>query len=490
MQGTLQTPRIARSITRSTYLRAGKRPQPAAATRRTLPLQALGALGLLGIVTSAFMLAAGAASAPSSYVRVHHAGWPGWLAGPYEGLHVGIGQSSFQTLTLVLLGGYLVVLLSARTLPAAAIGAAIVVAHTAILLGPPLLSQDIFGYLSFARMGALHGLDPYTHVAAEAASDPTFPYIGWPFQHTPYGPLFTLGSYAVAHLGFAGGLWAFKAIAVLTSLGAVALVARAARLSGRSGRAAAAFLGLNPVLLEFAVGGAHNDTITLLLVAGALAIAASATGQASTATAAAAAASTAGDAAKRSARRLRAAVWPLAAAVGFKVSSGLLLPFLVLSPRTAAERTRMLISAACSLVVVAAIGAVGFGPNLIGFFVPIGEEQQQVAMHSIPAETARLLSLGPAPTWWRYLFIAGFACVVLLCLWRTAKGWDWRVAAGWSTLALVLSTAWLLPWYAVWALPLAAVSDNRKLRMATIAFCVYALMIRLPFAEPLLGSKT
>jgi len=501
MQGTLQTPRIARSAAQIGRVSGSGRARAVTETAPSLPLRALGALGLLGIVTSAFVLAAGAASAPSNYVRVHHAGWPSWLAGPYEGLGIGIGQSSFQTLTLVMLGGYLVVLLSARTLPASAIGAAIVLAHVVLLLGPPLLSQDIFGYLSFARLGAVHGLDPYTHVAAEAASDPTFPYIGWPFQHTPYGPLFTLGSYAVAQLGIAGGLWAFKAIAMLTSLGAVALVAKAARLEGRSGRAAAAFLGLNPVLLEFAVGGAHNDTITLLLVSAALAIAASATvASANTASAAIASAGTAraeagttaravATTATRSVRRLRVATWPLAAAVGFKVSSGLLLPFLVLHPRAAAERVRMLISAICGLAIVAVIGAIGFGPNLLGFFVPIGEEQQQVAVHSIPAETARLVGLAPAPTWWRYLFVAGFVCVMLLCLWRTAKGWDWRVAAGWSTFALVISTAWLLPWYAVWALPLAAVSGERKLKIATILFCVYALMIRLPLAEPLLGSR-
>lgn len=429
-------------------------------------IRALGALGLLGIVISTFVLAAGAAAAPSDYVRLRRAGWPSWLAGPYEHLGLGIGQGSFQTLTLVMLGCYLVVLLTARSLPSAAIGGAIALAYLALLLGPPLLSQDVFGYISFARMGALHGLDPYTHVAAEAPSDPTLPYIGWPFQHTPYGPLFTLTSYAVVLLGFAASLWAFKAIAVATSLGAVALVGVAARRCGRSGKLATAFIGLNPVMLEFAVGGAHNDTITLLLVAAALALAAGS-----------------------AAGRLRKAAWPLAVAVGFKVSSGLLLPFLVLSPKAAKERLRVLRSSIYALVLVAVVGAIGFGPNLLGFFVPIGEEQQQVALHSIPSETARLVGFATAPAWWRYLFVAGFLVVVVVCLWRTANGWDWRVAAGWSTFALVVSTAWLLPWYAVWALPLAAVSGDRKLRIAVIAFCVYALMIRLPLAEPLLGSS-
>ena len=77
-------------------------------------------------------------------------------------------------------------------------------------------------------MGALHGLDPYTHVAAEAPADPVFPFVGWPFQHSPYGPLFTLASYAIAPLGLAAGCGRCKAIAVASSLGAVALIARAA----------------------------------------------------------------------------------------------------------------------------------------------------------------------------------------------------------------------------------------------------------------------
>ena len=449
----------------STYVEAREAPRASLSARAgSLPLRALGAAGLLGIVTSAFLLAARAASAPSLYVRVRDAQWLGLISGPYQALGLGIGKGSFETLILIMVGCYALVLICARSLPLAAVGTAILAAHLLLLLGPPLLSQDVFGYISYARMGVLHGLDPYTHVPFEAPADPTFSYIGWPFQHTPYGPLFTLASYAIVPLGFAVDLWAFKLLAVLCSLGTVALVAKAAIRDGRSPQVAAAFLGLNPVLLVFAVGGAHNDLITLVLLGVALMLTAGAK------------------------PRFRAAAWPLAAAVGFKVSAGLLLPFLVLAPRTAVERLKVAISAAGGLLAVVVIGAVGFGLNLTGFVVPIAEEQQQIAIHSIPAETARLFSLGGTPAWWRYLFLAGFALVVAICLWRTAKGFDWRVAAGWSTLALVISTAWLLPWYAVWALPLAAASPSRKLRSAVLLFCAYAVAIRLPVAEPLLRS--
>jgi len=89
-----------------------------------------------------------------------------------------------------------------------------------------------------------------------------------------------------------------------------------------------------------------------------------------------------------------------------------------------------------------------------------------------------------------FAYIALATVVVLaFALWRTARGADWRVAAGWTTLALLLSTAWLLPWYVTWALPLAAVGGDRRLRAATLVFCAYAVLIHLPLADPLLSPK-
>jgi hypothetical protein len=426
---------------------------------------ALGAIGLVGVVASVFLLSAGAAKSPSQYVPARVGGWPGWLSGPLKGVGVGISSSGFQALMLVMCASYVLVLLGARKLPPIAIAVAIVLAHVALLLGPPLISQDVFGYLAFARLGALHGLDPYTHVAAEAPADAVFRFIGWPFLHSPYGPPFTLASYAAAPLGAAGGLWAFKAIAVASSLGAVALIARAAARLGHSAGWAATFVGLNPVLLVLAVGGAHNDTLLLLALAAALALSAGAN------------------------PRFRAAALALAAGVGVKVTAGLLLPFLVLAPARTRERAGVAASAGLGLLAVAAIGVVGFGAHALGFLGAVGEQQQLVATHSLPAETARLLGLNGTPDWWRELYLAGFVVVLAVALWRTARGADWRVAAGWTTFALLCSTAWLLPWYAIWLLPLAAVSGDRRLCAATLLFCAYAVLIHLPLADPLLSPS-
>jgi hypothetical protein len=258
-------------------------------------------------------------------------------------------------------------------------------------------------------------------------------------------------------------LWAFKTLAVASSLAAVALIAQAAGRLGHSRRFAAAFVGLNPVLLALAVAGAHNDTLLLLLLAATLALSAGASA------------------------RPRAAVVALMAGVGIKVSAALLLPFLLLASRSRREQLAMAASAAFSLAALAAIGLIGFGSHALGFLGAVGEQQQLVAVHSVPAETARLVGLGGTPGWWRHLFLAAAAAVFVVALWRTARGADWRAAAGWTTLALLLSTAWLLPWYAIWALPLAAVSGDRRLRAAPLLLCAYAVLVHLPLADPLLS---
>jgi hypothetical protein len=425
-------------------------------------LRAAGLLGLLGVLVTTFLTAAGAAGEPSQYVPSRSGGWIGWLAGPFEGLGLSMGSGAFQLYSLIMCASYLLVLAAARTLSLRAIAMTILGAHAILLLGPPLLSQDVFGYVGFARLGALHGLDPYTHVAAQASSDEVFAFLGWPYQHSPYGPLFTLISYAFVPLGVSGGLWAFKALTVLCSLGAVALVARAAGRMGQSRRFAAAFVGLNPVLLVLAVGGAHNDTLILLALAAALAL-------------------TAGAGA-----RYGSAAATLVAGVGVKVTAGLALPFMLLGAPRPHDRRLTLQGAVVGLIVLGALALIAFGSHALGFLSAVGEQQQLVAVHSIPAETARLLGLSGTPDWWRNVFAALFVAALLLALWGTARGADWRVATGWTTLALLLSTAWLLPWYAIWALPLAAVCGDRRLRAATLVFCAYAVLIHLPLGEGLL----
>src|SRR5947209_3408557 len=148
--------------------------------------------------------------------------------------------------------------------PAGIFAGSLIVASAAAthpsFLGPPLLSPDVATYLAYARLGVLHGLDPYTHAAhALPASDPLHPWVTGQAGATNYGPPFTLLTYLLAHLSVAAGIWVLKVVAALASLATVALVASCARLRGVSPVRAAVLVALNPVALVYAVGGDHND---------------------------------------------------------------------------------------------------------------------------------------------------------------------------------------------------------------------------------------
>jgi len=59
--------------------------------------------------------------------------------------------------------------------------------------------------------------------------------------------------------------------------------------------------------------------------------------------------------------------------------------------------------------------------------------------------------------------------------------------SGWLALTmcvasglLLLGTPWLLPWYAVWAVPLAAVEEDMAAWIMTLVLCAYLLPDRVP----------
>lgn len=465
VQVTTPIPREHPRVARPAGARSAARP---AAARRVAAR-----LGLAGVVGGSLALAAFAATSPSIYAPATRAGFPSWMSGPLHALAVGrLTSGRFQATVLVVCAGYALVLLGVRTLSLRPVLATVAVANVALILGPVLLSQDAFGYISFARLGALHGLDPYTHYSAYLPRDAVFPYLGWRTVDSPYGPLFTLASYALAPLGVAGMLWTLKAIAAAAAFGTAAIVARTAQRLGRSPTAAAAFVGLNPVMLVYAVGGAHNDTLIVALLGATLLLAAGA-------------------------RHGRAAV-TLAIAVGMKASAALLVPFLLLEPRRWRERLRVLLWGAAALAVVAAVAEIAFGPHATGFVNALRGQQQMIATHSVPNEIARLLGLHGTHLYngvlaltsgLRTTFTVAFFLVLAVCLAATARGADWHAMAGWATLALLVSTAWLLPWYAIWLLPFAALARDPKLRAAALALTVYAVLIRLPLAEPVLGGR-
>ena len=69
--------------------------------------------------------------------------------------------------------------------------------------------------------------------------------------------------------------------------------------------------------------------------------------------------------------------------------------------------------------------------------------------------------------------------VLLACIqaWRRR---DSVTACGWASVALLVTLSWVLPWYVLWVLPLAALSSSRRLRAAALALGVYLIIAWAP----------
>jgi hypothetical protein len=119
-----------------------------------------------------------------------------------------------------------------------------------------------------------------------------------------------------------------------------------------------------------------------------------------------------------------------------------------------------------------------FGWHWVGVLGLFGENQDRTSHMSIPITFARLTGLSQTAV--RATALAIYAASFLYLLTQTWRGADWLRCAAWASLGLLLASAWLLPWYLIWALPLVALSRDRPLQLLTLALTAYQLPARLP----------
>ncbi|HEX4564143.1 MAG TPA: glycosyltransferase 87 family protein, partial [Solirubrobacteraceae bacterium] len=349
-------------------------------------------------------------------------------------------------------GAYGALLAVARGVSARAAIALVALLHAIVFAGPILISTDVFSYIAYARMGVEHGLNPYTHGPIAIAHDPVYYYVGIDWKHvaTAYGPLYTLLSYPLAPLGLRGALWAMKLEALLASAGTLALTWRCARERGKDPVFALLALGANPLYVIYAVGGAHNDLIMILLMMAAVSL--------------------------TLARRDAPAAAAVVAGALVKATVAALLPFMLAARRSEAGRRISVVTGALAALALGALVAfLAFGVHGVDVVAALNRDAAFVSTDSFPTEIAHLFGKPGVFPVDHDLLKGALVVIILHLLWRTWRGYDWVAASGWTLLAISVTSTWLLAWYIVWPLPLALVARDRRLLVATLA--VQALFI-------------
>ncbi len=405
-----------------------------------------GLVALAGVLVTAGLISVAAAHTESLLPETIRPVPPA-LAGAFgfTGLNLHVG-GAIAALSLLFVSYACVVAFSTR-LSARAVVSVIVVLHLLVVLGPPLVSTDVFSYQAYARLGSVYVYNPYLNGPHAIALDHLYPYIGAKWVSTPsvYGPVFTAFSYLLATVSIAVSVFAYKGIAVVASLALVAVVWRCARLRDLDPVRSVALVGLNPLLVLYGVGGGHNDLLMLLAMAGAIyAVLAG---------------------------RHRSAGALTVVAIGVKLTAGLLLPFIVADDgRTRArERRDLLAGAGAGFVAVAALSFAVFGSGAFHLLATVRSGQSEGDWKSIPGAISTRLGLVTVGHITSYVLAAAFVIVSAWLVWRVwRRATDWIDAAAWSTIALLIASSSLLPWYVAWMLPLVALARDRRLWVVAV----------------------
>ncbi len=372
----------------------------------------------------------------------------GWLDGVGERL----GYRVFLIALISYAGAYGGMLLLARRISSRWAIALTVALQLIVFAGPILISTDVFSYIAYARMGVVHGINPYLHGPQAILGDPIYHYVGqdWKKVATAYGPLYTLLSYPLAVLGVTGALWGMKLEALLAGAGTLFLTWRCARLRGLDPKFALIAVGVNPLWVIYAMGGAHNDLIMTLFMM--VAVALTLTGELGS----------------------RREAWAGAAVIGatlVKATGIALLPFMLLARR----RLAPLLGALGAALGCALVAYLVFGIHGVNIVSALNRDAAFVSTDSFPTEIAHLLGKPGVFPVDHDLLKVGLVLIVLHLMWRTWRGYDWVAASGWTLLAIAVTSTWLLAWYTLWSLPLAVVGRDRRLLVATLV--VQALFV-------------
>ncbi len=363
-----------------------------------------------------------------------------------------------------------------RVGPLVAIGVAWTVP---VVVGPPLMSRDVYAYAAQGALAARGG-DPYTTGVAALTGSPYLHLVDplWRHSASPYGPLFLelaraaalVGGHRVVVTVFGLRLVAVAGMALLAV--AVPLLARS---YGRSPSTAFALAVLNPLLLVTLVGAAHNDALMLGLLAAGVAVA-------------------------RAGGRVTAwaPAWgaggvvlcALATTVKAPAFAGVVFVGWSLAGAGSGWRRRVGTTAAAVFGGAAVVGTLSAGSGWGVRWLTVADPGRVVSWLD-PATAAGLLlgrvatavGLGAhgagAVTGARVAGLGLAAVLGLVLLLRTDR-MGVPAALGWTLLAFALLGPIVWPWYETWGLTLMAVSAGARTRRAVLALSALGCFATVP----------
>jgi hypothetical protein len=348
-------------------------------------------------------------------------------------------------------------------------------------LGPSGYPSDQFVYLEFSRMWAALGLNPYATVVGAA------PHVGlfykwsgmtWPRELSPYGPLFTVLLAPFSTLPFGAAYWSSRLLVLVAMLGTIWLCGVCAAEIGASRQRAIAFVGLNPLILFYCMGGAHNDVVAVLPLLVAILLLLRARRPAA-----------------RVAQRDRAPMIDadrlafvagvlLAAAAGIKASVLVSAPALLFATdrRRAAILGLLVGGAGIWLVTVLCFG---------GYLPALGAQSTFIDPSSFGSVLGNAAGFGGETgalhAGFESLLVVAVAITAALA-WRRPQGA--ATYAAWAAVALVATISWEEPWYAVLFLVPAACSRSRVLKAVCVGVSLLLLLLFLPGLQWHYGSTS
>ena len=115
-----------------------------------------------------------------------------------------------------------------------------------------------------------------------------------------------------------------------------------------------------------------------------------------------------------------------------------------------------------------------YGIDWVRSVGPLARNAAEQSSYALPH---RLEQLGVPHALTVVLTVAALAAGLVWLGREAARG---RVRLGLAGCLLLATTPWLTPWYAIWAVPLAAAEDDRRAQLISLCFCAYLLPQAIP----------